>query len=426
MTGRVSTSDNEKCLEEDDGGRPSFDFLVKSASDKANSIRSLAKQKKKRQQQGLSFSESNNNNNNNNGDDGEESRTTSPEANMDGRSKEDLITYVTTTETTTETITETITETRRASSPSSLPIQIPGADLNNTASSIKSSWDDLVLAASGSHEFPISPPKLHHHGKDGTGSSGGSSSTMKRTPSLLERRRLRAVAIKKKEDEEILEIAKRLERSTRLRSENEDERHETSSSLSSSPRFRAGSFGEAPGFNVAPLQVFKVPDTLTTQAISANYTIFVSQRPETAEVDAVRSVVEGITTSTSSSTTPLHFCGVSSALAVSVIEACRRRERDAGLALIAGGGGGKSVSESHVTIGTYVDLVLLFLFSFFSFFFFFFFSFFLFFPPCFFFKMCVHVSLLLLLLTCVVENQCLFCNILFETFQMSEISSCNE
>jgi hypothetical protein len=108
-------------------------------------------------------------------------------------------------------------------------------------------------------------------------------------------------------------------------SSGEGEDHpETSSTTttSSSSHFKIGSFGEAPGFNVSPLQVFKVPDTLTTQAISANYAIFVSQRPETAEVDAVRSVVEGLTTSTM----PLHFCGVSSSLAVSVIEACRREK----------------------------------------------------------------------------------------------------
>ena len=43
-------------------------------------------------------------------------------------------------------------------------------------------------------------------------------------------------------------------------------------------------------FNLKPLSLYKVPDTLTSAAICANYNIYLSQRPEKAEVDAVRSV----------------------------------------------------------------------------------------------------------------------------------------
>lgn len=133
-------------------------------------------------------------------------------------------------------------------------------------------------------------------------------------------------------------------------------------------------------FNLRPLSLYKVPDTLTSAAICANYAIYLSQRPEKAEVDAVRSVLEGMPppeerasdnhkdesrinddivrsnystagqanvfntvraggsvidcsnnmTRTPKTQTPLrvHFCGLSSALAVSTIEARRREGRE--------------------------------------------------------------------------------------------------
>ena len=118
----------------------------------------------------------------------------------------------------------------------------------------------------------------------------------------------------------------------------------SNSSMESCGRDSSGSFGEAPGFNIAPLQVFKVPDTLTTTAISANYTIYLSQRPESAEVNAVRAIIEGIptmaqqqqkqqlspttlaaaTAAARATSIPLHFCNVSSALATGAIEAANR------------------------------------------------------------------------------------------------------
>lgn len=95
-------------------------------------------------------------------------------------------------------------------------------------------------------------------------------------------------------------------------------------------------------YNLKPLSLFKVPDTLTSATICANYNIYLSQRPEKAEVDGVRSVLEGMpperqhggrrfdTEDNNTSPCPplrVHFCGLSSAHAVSAIEAWRRAGR---------------------------------------------------------------------------------------------------
>jgi hypothetical protein len=177
-------------------------------------------------------------------------------------------------------------------------------------------------------------------------------------PSLLERRRTRARALSLQKNDESNSSSSGSNSNSdsndfiRINggssSSNNTTRSKSDSSMESCSRDSSGSFGEAPGFNIAPLQVFKVPDTLTTTAISANYTIYLSQRPESAEVNAVRAIIEGIptmaqqqqkhqkqqqlspttlaaaTAAARATSIPLHFCNVSSALATGAIEAANR------------------------------------------------------------------------------------------------------
>ena len=179
----------------------------------------------------------------------------------------------------------------RASSPISLPMAIPGT-LGSTLGTGSNSTNDFVemarkqredmwgeMVAPEPDEFPISPPKL----KRMQGS---------KMPSLLERRRKRMEKLQKEREAATTtsssESSQHNSGSGSGSGSGSSESHSMNSRLETRIRTEntppiVGSFGEAPGFIVAPLQVFKVPDTLTTTAISANYTIYMSQRPESGK-----------------------------------------------------------------------------------------------------------------------------------------------
>jgi dihydroorotase-like cyclic amidohydrolase len=197
-----------------------------------------------------------------------------------------------------------------SSTSSTMIVKSSSSAINIPEPSNLMTWENTATV----NEFLVSPPKLSRMNK-----------SFKTVPSLLERRRMRARASKNQQSNEFI-ISNSNDVNNELDGIN-------SSSSNSGISHKLGSFGDAPGFNVSPLQVFKVPDTLTTAAISANYTIYISQRPESAEIDAVRAVVEGIpktqrssaaANQSSSNTIPLHFCNVSSANAAGIIESTKR------------------------------------------------------------------------------------------------------
>ena len=176
-------------------------------------------------------------------------------------------------------------------------------------------WGELVPP--GPDEFPISPPKL---------------ANLSKQPSILARRQAAAAAAA---------AASVVPATTGKPTSHKGSIHGTSDENLEvgTTRSKASTRKNKlkPFLNLQPLSLYKVPDTLTTSAICANYTIYLSQRGENAELDAVRNVLEGMPPEQLQNrerlkvpvrgSIPVHFCGISSALAVSAVEAWRRAGR---------------------------------------------------------------------------------------------------